>query len=298
MRTVAVLDAPSNLGLRPPKPATVPGTAKAPGALREAGLLAGLDAEDAGHLVAPRYDREDWEPGDGVFHAPLIAEYAQRLAARVGELLDAGRFPVVLGGDCGILLGTGEAVRRHVPRAGLVYLDGHSDFRHVGNSPYVGAAAGEALALVTGRGQDDLSNVDGRGPIFADEHVVLMGIREDDEDLDELAGTKILVRTAAAIRSAGAAKSAKWARRRLDRLDGFWVHLDVDILDEAVMPAVDSPDPGGLEHEELAELLSGLTSAANCLGVEVTVFDPDLDPDGRLAAELTATLIAGLTPPR
>ncbi|MCP3800145.1 arginase family protein [Allokutzneria sp. A3M-2-11 16] len=294
MRTVAVLDAPSNLGLRPPKPGTVPGTAKAPGALREAGLLDRLDAEDAGHLVAPRYDRADWQPGDGVFHAAQIAAYADRLAARVGELLDSGRFPVVLGGDCGILLGTGAAARRHVRGAGLVYLDGHSDFRHPGNSEHVGAAAGEALALATGRGQADLSNVDGAGALFADDSVVLMGIRDNDEDLEELASTDILVRTASEIRSAGAARSAEWARERLDRLDGFWVHLDVDILDAAVMPAVDSPDPGGLEHSELAELLSGLVKAPNCLGVEVTVFDPDLDPDGTLAAELAATLSAGL----
>ncbi|SDN38801.1 arginase family protein [Allokutzneria albata] len=294
MRTVAVLDAPSNLGLRPPKPGTVPGTAKAPGALRDAGLLSRLGAEDAGHLVAPRYDRADWQPGDGVFHAAQIAGYAGRLAARVGDLLGAGRFPVVLGGDCGILLGTGAAVRRHVRRAGLVYLDGHSDFRHPGNSEHVGAAAGEALALVTGRGQPDLSNVDGSGPIFADDSVVLMGIREDDEASEELADTEIMVRTAAEIQSAGAAPSAQWARERLDGLDGFWVHLDVDILDAAVMPAVDSPDPGGLEHSELAELLSGLTSAPNCLGMEVTVFDPDLDPDGALAEELAATLSAGL----
>ncbi|MFB9904515.1 arginase family protein [Allokutzneria oryzae] len=296
MKPIAALDAPSNLGLRPPKPGTVPGTAKAPGALREAGLLSKLGAVDAGHLVAPRYDREDWQPGDGVFHAPLIAAYAERLAERVGRLLDSGLFPVVLGGDCGILLGTGAAARRHVGRAGLVYLDGHSDFRHPGNSEHVGAAAGEALALATGRGQADLSDVDDKGPLFADDTVVLLGIREDDEALDELAGTEILVRTAAATKAAGTGETARWARERLDRLDGFWVHLDVDVLDAAIMPAVDSPDPGGLDHAELAELLAGLTSAPTCLGLEVTVFDPDLDPDGTLAAALVATLTSGLAP--
>ncbi len=69
MRRIAVLDAPSNLGLRPPTATSVPGCAKAPGALRDHGLLARLGARDAGCLTPPRYDPGDWRPGDGVCHA-------------------------------------------------------------------------------------------------------------------------------------------------------------------------------------------------------------------------------------
>jgi arginase len=68
------------------------------------------------------------------------------------------------------------------------------------------------------------------------------------------------------------------------------------VLDPAVMPCVDSPDPDGLEHAELAELLAGLTVAPGCLGVEVTVFDPDLDPAGAYAKALVDTLARGLAP--
>jgi arginase len=64
------------------------------------------------------------------------------------------------------------------------------------------------------------------------------------------------------------------------------------------MPAVDSPDPDGIGHEELVELLTPLTASPRCVGVEVTVFDPDLDPDGRLAHELTDTLVTALDPSR
>lgn len=65
-----------------------------------------------------------------------------------------------------------------------------------------------------------------------------------------------------------------------------------DILDPAVMPAVDSPDPGGIDHHELVAVLGTLLASARCVGFELTVFDPDLDPDGRLAHDLTGTVVA------
>ncbi|RSS72831.1 arginase family protein, partial [Streptomyces sp. WAC05292] len=61
---------------------------------------------------------------------------------------------------------------------------------------------------------------------------------------------------------------------------GFWVHLDADVLDPSVMPAVDSPDPGGLFPGELADLLRVLIGSPRCVGLNVTIYDPDLDPDG------------------
>jgi arginase len=68
--------------------------------------------------------------------------------------------------------------------------------------------------------------------------------------------------------------------------------LDVDVLDPKIMPAVDSPDPGGLEHHELVTLLGTLLASPRSVGLEVTVFDPDLDLEGVLAGELKDTLIA------
>ena len=291
---ISIVDAPTNLGLRPPAPGVVPGCAKAPAALREAGLLDRLAAADAGALVAPRYDLGGWQPGDGVFHAEQIVSYSRRIADRVAGLIGA-TFPLVLGGDCSVLLGTGLALRERAlaegRRYGLAFIDGHSDFRHPGNSDRIGAAAGEDLALATGRGQADVAS-----RLFEDADVVVLGIREDDDARGELASSGIGHRTSLEIRKAGAAESAEWARRRLDELDGFWVHLDVDVLDPAVMPCVDAPDPDGLDHAELAELLAGLTVAPGCLGVEVTVFDPDLDPNGLYAKALVDTLARGLAP--
>ena len=302
MRRIAVLDAPSNLGLRPPTPTSTPGCAKAPGALRDQGLVARLAARDAGCLTPPRYDPGDWRPGDGVCHAPEIAAYSLALAARIGAIIDADEFPLVLGGDCSILLGAGLAMHRLGEavggRIGLVFVDGHSDFRHPGNASYVGAAAGEDLALATGRGQPDLAAIEGRRPYFRDVDVVVLGIRAQDEYRLDLQAAGIVTRPVPALRAEGAARSAQWARDQLADCAGYWVHVDVDVLDPAVMPAVDAPDPGGIAFAELELLIAGLVDTPHCLGLELTVFDPDYDPDGAYAAEITSAVVAGLAPVR
>jgi arginase len=300
MRRIAVVDAPSNLGLRPPTETSVPGCAKAPGALRDHGLIARLGARDAGCLTPSRYDPGDWRPGDGVCHAAAIAVYSRRLADRIGAILDAGEFPLVMGGDCSILIGSALAMHRRGEaaggRMGLVFVDGHSDFRHPGNAQYVGAAAGEDLALVTGRGQADLAAIEGRRPYVRDADVVVLGIRGHDEYRLDLQAAGIVTRQVPALRAEGAARSAQWARDQLAECAGYWVHVDVDVLDPAVMPAVDAPEPGGIAFAELELLLTGLVGSPACQGVEITVFDPDYDPDGAYAAELVSTLVAGLAP--
>ncbi|SCG44483.1 arginase family protein [Micromonospora halophytica] len=300
MRRIAVLDAPTNLGLRPPTSTSVPGCAKAPGALRDHGLLARLRARDAGCLTPPRYDPGDWRPGDGVCHAREISGYSVALADRIGAIIDRGEFPLVLGGDCSVLLGSALAMHRLGEavggRIGLVFVDGHSDFRHPGNASYVGAAAGEDLALVTGRGQADLAAIEGRRPYFRDIDVVVLGIRAQDEYRLDLQAAGITTRPVPALRAEGAARTAQWAHEQLADCAGYWVHIDVDVLDPAVMPAVDAPDPGGIAFAELEILLAGLVDTPHCLGVELTVFDPDYDPDGSYAAEIVNTVVAGLAP--
>jgi arginase len=288
-----VLDAPSNLGLRQPSPGVIPGCYKLAGALRDHRIVDRLGAEDAGCVTPPRYDRHDWAPGQGVANATGLAFYTPRLADRVGTLLEAGNFPLVLGGDCSILLGAALAMRR-VGRFGLAFLDGHTDFRHVGNSEYVGSAAGEDLALVTGRGQADLTDLEGLSPYIDDEDVAVIGPRADDGYLDEVRNTGIAIWTVGELRAQGSSEALEASLKRLERsdLDGFWIHLDVDILDPTIMPAVDSPDPGGLDRDELVTLLGNLLASPRSVGLDVTVFDPDLDPDNELAGQLTDTLIA------
>ncbi|MGG8408474.1 arginase family protein [Streptomyces sp. 12297] len=297
MRTLVLVDAPSNLGLRPPTPGTVPGCHKLAMALREHGLLTRLGARDGGAVVPPRYDRGDWREGDGVFHAEQIAAYTVTLADRIEKHLEAGEFPIVLGGDCSIQLGADLAMRR-LGRYGLAVLDGSADFRHPGNTDRngpVGAAAGEELALATGRGQDLLTDLEGRRPYLRDEDIRLFGIRDGDPDLAELAGLGITAATVGAIRARGAAVVAREALAafRASEVRGFWVHLDADVLDPTVMPAVDAPDPGGLMPDELAVLLRTLIASPRCVGLNATIYDPDLDPSGEAGRLFAGAIVAG-----
>src|SRR5215813_11026653 len=120
---VALLSAPSNLGLRPPAPTSVPGCAKAPEALREAGLhrrLAEFGAQERGVVLPGRY-AGDARPGSLRNQAAII-EHARLLAARIALLRAAGLAPLVLGGDCSILVAAGLALRRAPGRYGLVHI--------------------------------------------------------------------------------------------------------------------------------------------------------------------------------
>ncbi|HEY3559010.1 MAG TPA: arginase family protein [Kribbella sp.] len=270
----------------------MPGCYKLAGAVRDQGFVRRTGAVDGGCVTPPRYDVRGWKPGDGVFNAAAMASYTRRLADRVAGFVEQGKFVVLLGGECSNLLGPALGLKR-LGRYGVVYLDGHSDFRTVDNSPYVGAAGGEALALITGRGQQDLTNLEGLGPYTRDTDAVLLGIRDDDVYAGDVEKTGIPVWRARQVADDPVA-AARRTLAHLDGLDGFWVHLDVDILDAAIMPAVDSPDPGGIDHDQLRALLEPLLSAPDCVGLDVGIFDPDLDPDGRYAAELTDTLVAAL----
>jgi arginase len=262
---LAVLDAPSNLGLRAPAPGVEPGTRRLAEALRACGIVERLGARDAGRVQAPPYR-------ELTVNRSALPGFSRALAERLGALLDGGEWPFVLGGDCSILLGAMLALRRR-GRYGLAFVDGHLDFRHAGWSGGIGAVAGEDLAAVTGRAEPELADIDGLGPYVRDEDVVALGEREGD--LGGISGTGIRVIDLAALRA------GEFALPR----SPYWLHLDADVLD---LPAVDSPQPDGLSFEELTALLRRLLPGA--VGMQVTVFDPDLDPDGSQARGLTESL--------
>ncbi|AXK31389.1 arginase family protein [Streptomyces armeniacus] len=301
-RRLVLIDAPSNLGLRPPSPGTVPGCHKLAGALRDQGLARRLGAAEGGVVVPPRYDRGEWQRGDGVFNAAAIAGYSRRLADRVEGHVRAGDFPVVLGGDCSIVLGSSLALRR-VGRYGLAYLDGHDDFRHPGNAPDgIGAAGGEDVALATGRGQRDLTDLEGLRPYVRDEDVALLGLRDAENEpencFDELTGLGIHYAPVASVRAEGSEETARAALHRVaaPELDGFWLHMDADVLDPEVLPAVDSDEPGGLTAEEVRGLLRPLAASPRCAGFQLTIYDPERDADGSGAALLADLLESVLAP--
>jgi arginase len=139
-----IIDAPSVLGLFPRD------------ALLSQGLGARLEARYVGRVEPPPYDNRR-DPKTLLLNPRGIADYSAALAQPVGRAIDAGEFPIVLGGDCSIVLGCLLALRRR-GRYGLLFLDGHADFYQPEAEPN-GEAASMDLALATGRGPDILSNL-------------------------------------------------------------------------------------------------------------------------------------------
>jgi arginase len=293
MPTFAILDAPSILGLRPT------GVEHLPSALRAAGLLERLDAEDAGRVetLNDRY-RAERDPATRLLNGPAIRAFSSRLADAVSPVLRSGRFPVVLGGDCSILLGALLALRR-IGRYGLVFLDGHADFYPPAASP-TGEVADMDLAIATGRGPDVVAAIEGRRPLVRDEDVAVLGYRDREqaerEGSRDVRDTGMLVCDLDRLRELGATGAAEAAVGALsrDELGGFWVHLDADVLDDAVMPAVDYRLPGGLSFEELSAVLRTPVGSGRAVGLTVTIFNPRLDPDGVIARQFVDALAAGL----
>lgn len=289
---ISLLSAPSNLGLRPPRPGSVPGTAKAPEALREAGLFARLmaaGAVDGGVVLAGMYiDDDAVRPAGHVRNEAAMIDHARRLADRVGAILETRAAPLVLGGDCSVLLGIGLAMARR-GGGGLIHIDGHTDFRHPGNSDECASVAGEDLAAAVGLHWPAVANIDGHGPYFTPAQTVHVGCRDNDEHVTEARLVLGKVLSAAEALSMGT-DAAVDSVRAVAGSSGYWLQVDVDVLDPSVMPAVDSPDPGGFDADELTAFLQALAPGA--IGASVTVFDPDLDPDGR-HARLVADVAAG-----
>jgi arginase len=158
------------------------------------------------------------------------------------------------------------------------------------------SAAGMDLALATGRGETLLTEWPGiSGQLVPDTQVVQIGEREGrDADFAwaDINDTDFALIDVFAARELGVAGVLEKTRATLDRTDWpFWLHFDVDALDQAVMPAVDSPGSPGIEPEDLAEILGALVCDQRCAGMIMTIFDPDLDPNGKLAAFLVEFLV-------
>jgi arginase len=294
-----LLLAPSNLGLRPEANEPEPGTWRAPEVLITAGLQQRIGAQKVIQLPRPPYDAQP-QPGTRLRNGNTLRHFSLELATAVRATLDAGAFPLVIGGDCSVLLGSLYGARLAGAR-GLVHIDGHSDFFHPGNydtRSRLGSAAGMDLALATGRGEPLLTrwpNVD--GPLVRDEDAIQLGDREalDEENrayYRDLQRTSIRRYIIQDVLKSGIEHSAQLIIERLKArgLHRAWLHVDLDVLDQSIMPAVDSPGSPGLTFAQLGTLLSRLYRSERVAGATITIYDPARDPDGRYADPIVATL--------
>jgi arginase len=281
MPRYAILQAPSALGHVPEHR----GVERAPEALLANGVADGLAARPAGRVPATGYSAAR-DPATKIMNPQALGDYSMRLADAVAAALGRGEFPVVLGGDCSILLGTMLALRRR-GRYGLLYIDGDADFYQPEVNPLRGAASASDLAFATGRGPDLVCDIEGRRPLVRDDDVVVFGCR-DAADRQRRgcqplpAGMLVVDRDQ--VRRLGVAAAARAAVTFLTRQggpeDGFWIHLDADVFDETIMQAVDDPRPGGLGWDDVASAVRTAVGSGRARGLQVAIYNPDIDGDG------------------
>ena len=286
----AVLEAPSTLGL------ATEGVERLAGRLLDLGLAERIHARRAGRLAVPPKDPMP-DPETGVLNATAIAAWSPKLADAVEAVLDAGEFPVVLGGDCSILVGSMLALRRR-GRYGLLFIDGNADFFQPAAEPN-GEGASMDLAFVTGYGPSLLTDIEGRKPLVRPEDAVAFAYR-DHKDQEEYGSQPLPAELKAldlpAVRAKGIEAAAGEAVDHLTRaeLDGFFIHLDADCLDDAIMPAVDFRVPGGLSWDELGAALRIALASGKAVGLEITIYNPRLDEDGSAGRGLADVVAAAL----
>jgi arginase len=229
-----------------------------------------------------------------------MVAYSHALARAVSREVRRDRFVLVLGGDCSILLGCLLGARSGGP-LGLAYLDAHADFA-VPEVSRTGSVASMDLALAVGRGATPLAGLGGADPLVREPDVVVIGRRDQADERffgDQVIGASAVHDIPADVLAQdGPQATAAAALSRIARPDlaGFWVHLDVDLVNPAEMPAVDSPEAGGPGFATLVALLAPLVAHPRALGMDVTIYDPSLDPDLIAGRQLVTALELALRP--
>lgn len=281
MDTLHIIECPSNIGLAEPAPGKEPGVKKLPVFLKKYGFYDKVQPAAIHHLPALPYSMH-LDPESGVRNAEALAAYARQQAALLTGVLQKNIFPLVLGGDCSILIGNMLALKK-TGHYGLIFLDGHTDYASSTMSHSKGAA-GMDLAIVTGIGHDKLTNIDQQKPYVKESNTWCVANRDYDEDYVEfMLASGIHYYDLDYIRATGIGSCIQniLQETHQKKLDGFWIHFDVDVLHNDIMPAVDSPQPDGLTYAETETILSLLLADEKATGMEITILDPDRDPGGK-----------------
>ncbi|MBI3963157.1 MAG: arginase [Deinococcus sp.] len=229
----------------------------------------------------------------GMRHLPAIRDACQGVYRQAKTAVEAGAFPVFLGGDHSIAMGTVAGVAGG-ERLGLVWIDAHADFNTPETSPS-GNIHGMPLGVLAGDGPAELVNLGYAGAKVRPEDVVVIGLRSvDPEERVRVKQRGLNVYTMKDIDARGAYSVAQEAIEHLKPLGRMHVSLDMDGLDPDIAPGVGTPEPGGLSYREAHLLMELLCDCGLVTSLDLVEINPILDIKNRtaeLAVELAASLL-------
>jgi arginase len=268
-----------------------------PSAIRYARLQAALEelgypVTDLGNAETPV--PETVEKAGVIRHLDAVREVCEGVAARAGAMVSEDLFPIFLGGDHSVSIGTVSGVARSFDRTGVIWLDAHADFNTPETSPS-GNIHGMPLAVLTGRGHPDLVGIGGEGASVRTEDVVLLGLRSVDlKERALLQEARVRVYTMKEIDAYGVASIVRRALRDLVHLERIHLSLDLDVVDPGIAPGVGTPVRGGLTYREAHLVMELINEAGVVTSLDVVEVNPILDDrneTAKLAVELVASLM-------
>jgi arginase len=265
-----------------------------PSAIRYARLQSALEelgypVTDLGNAQTPIPETVQKE-GE-IRHLDAVREVCEEVAARAGAMVSEDLFPIFLGGDHSISIGTVSGVARSFGRTGVIWLDAHADFNTPETSPS-GNIHGMPLAVLTGRGHPDLVSIAGES--VRTEDVVLLGLRSvDEKEKGMLREAGVRVYTMKEIDAYGVASIVRRALKDLSHLDRIHLSFDLDAVDPSIAPGVGTPIRGGLTYREAHLVMELINEAGIVTSLDIVEVNPILD-DRNETAELAVELVASL----
>lgn len=273
------------------------GAELAPGALRRLGLPAALGAEDHGDL-ALRIRGDERDPQTGIVASADVLAATGAIRSAVERTISEGARPFLVGGCCAEVPGALGGARDALGKVGLAYLDGHLDL-YDGTTSATGEAADMPISVALGRGPERWVEAAG-GASTAARRTALVGYRDEEESLrygmvqPEQLDPPPDHRSVETVREAGPGPTGQAVAESLAEQAPFWLHFDVDVLDQAVFPATDYPMPNGMTWDELVEVLAPLASSPALIGASIACYNPEKDP----GLACGRALVEALTLPR
>jgi arginase len=294
MQEIDIIGVPLDLG------AGRRGVDMGPSAMRYAGLLGGLDAlgyqvRDRGNLAVPLAETcPPVPPGERLRYLAAIAAVCGELAELVAAVLAEGCLPLILGGDHSISIGSISGVARRGP-TGLLWIDAHADFNTPETTPS-GNIHGMPLAVLTGRGHEQLTGLAGRLPAVAPENVAMIAIRDlDPGEREALRASGIQCFTMHDIDRLGMNAVMERALARVDAAgQGFHVSFDLDSVDPREAPGVGTAVLGGLSFREAHLAMELIAQHGGLRSLDLVEVNPILDErnhTARLAVQLALSAL-------
>ncbi len=272
-----------------------------PSAIRIAGVAQRLT--ELGHKVVDEGDvviknMEELKVGNArARYLPEIARASAILARKTERIMGLGHFPLLLGGDHSIAIGSISGIaafaRGQADRVGVLWIDAHGDINTPDTSPS-GNIHGMPLAVVLGYGPPELTSICGPAPKVGPANVALVGIRSlDTGEKKRLRETGVQVHTMADIDRHGVHRVMKKAiSQATDGTDFVHVSMDLDAVDPAVAPGVGTPVKGGLAYREAHLVMELIADAGVMSSLELVEVNPILDQhnaSAEFAVELVQT---------